>query len=196
MAKKIWTPLDLGSLPDCSIIACDPSLTALGLIWLEVVDGTVFIHGAEKLSTAPTGDRKGWEDTFYRAGLMEALIAALVDTWFEEEDANIDLEFLFGVHEAPPAGGGALVRTESSILTGYAFRSVMLENEFELDRTVTPQSHKKLLCGNHIASKQEHHVAIKALLPKIRGSELITNEATRDALSIGLYAAWRLGESG
>lgn len=184
MAKPPWAPLDLDMLSPGTYLACDPSMTALGLIWFTVHPSGVVVHGAEKLATAPTGDRKGWEDTFYRAELMEALIDALVDEWGVKEGT-------LAVHEAPPAGGGSLVRTESSILTGYAFRSVALEYKLTMDRTVTPQSHKKLLCGNHIASKTEHHKAIKELLPKITGSDKITNEAHRDALSIGLYAAWR-----
>ena len=190
-AKKIWTPLDLSKLPDCDVIACDPSLTALGLVWIHIEDSTVAIAGAERLSTVPTGDRVGWEDTFYRAELMEALIDALIDLWTEQEIPDNVL----GVHEAPPSGGGAMMRTESSILTGYAFRQVMNSYNIEIDKTVTPQSHKKLLCGNHIAKKTEHHEAIKTLLPHILGNAVITNEAMRDALSIGLYAAHRLGAS-
>lgn len=186
--KKKWEPLDLRSLPDCSYLACDPSLTALGLVWLDVEDGEVAIRGAEKLSTAPT-ERKGWEDTFYRVQLMEALIAALMDHW---SDVAKGVNFI-GVHESPPAGGGSLMRTESSILTGYAFRSVMNEYNIDIDQSVTPQSHKKLISGNHIATKKFHHDAVKLLLPRIQDSSLITNEATRDALSIGLYAAWRKG---
>lgn len=189
-SKKIWEPLDLGTLPDCEYIACDPSLTGLGAVWLVIKDGTVLIKGAEKLGTLPTGDRKGWEDTFYRASLMEALLDALIDMWMEEGVGDD----VMGVHEAPPAGGGSLIRTESSILTGYAFRSVMQEYEIPIEVTVTPQSHKKLLCGNHIAKKPVHHEAIKDLLPKIVNGALITNEAHRDALSVGLYAAWRKGQ--
>jgi hypothetical protein len=152
-----------------------------------VDSGDVAVRGAEKLSTAPTS-RRGWEDTFYRAELMEALLAALVSNWCEFE-GSADL---VAVHEAPPAGGGDFTRIESTILTGYGFRSVMSENEIEVLKTVTPQAHKKLLCGNHLASKKEHHEAVKKLLPKIRNSVLISNEATRDALSIALYAAWRI----
>lgn len=184
--KTQWQPLDLKTLPEVEILACDPSLTALGLVYIRTGAEPV-IYEAEKLSTAPTQDRKGWEDTFFRAELMEALIDALLDSWeFRGDD-------IIAVHEAPPAGGGSLVRTESSILTGYAFRQVARENGFNIDRTVTPQSHKKLITGNHLASKKQLADAIKDLLPQIKGGDKITNEATRDALSIALYASARIG---
>lgn len=185
MAKKPWSPLDLSSLVDCMYLACDPSLTALGVVLLEVYEGDLFIQQAEKLSTVPT-EKKGWEDTFYRAELMEALLSALIDSW-EPPQGSV------GVHEAPPIGKN-MARTESTILTGYGFRSVMTEYGIPLDPAVTAQSHKRLICGNHLATKREHHEELKKLLPRIKGAEKITNEATRDALSIGLYAAHRLSE--
>ncbi len=183
--KAPWQPLDLSTLPPCQVIACDPSLAGLGIVHIEVKDGEVAVLGAEKLATVQT-DRKGWDDTFYRAGLLEALIAALIDAWLEVRI----FEDVYAVHESPPIGKN-MMRTESTILAGYGFRSVMNEYEIPIDKTVTAQSHKKLICGNHVASKTEHHTAIKELLPKIVNSEMITNEATRDALSIALYAAWR-----
>lgn len=185
---KLWTPLDLTKLPDCNIIACDPSLTALGLVLLEVCDGEVTVHGAEKLSTVPT-DRKGWDDTFYRSRVMESLVAAYMDKMVTNSD-------VLAVNEAPPAGGGDFVRIESSALTGYGFQSVAEELGLQIDRTVTPQSHKKLISGNHLAKKTEHHTALKKLMVDIRGSEAVKNEATRDALSIGLYVAHRRGQDG
>jgi hypothetical protein len=186
MVKK-WQPLDLSQLPDCAVLACDPSLAACGIVWVVVEDGRVTVRGAEKLATVQT-DRRGWDDTFYRARLLEALLASLVSHWTEEGSLA---HGLYGVHEAPPAGGGDFTRIESSILAGYAFRSVCDEHEIKLAKTVTPQSHKKLICGNHIASKREHHESLKKLLPRMDGGNKIRNEATRDALSIALYTAWR-----
>jgi hypothetical protein len=193
--SKVWTPLSLGDLPDFEVLACDPSLTALGLVWLVIKDGKVSVKGAEKLTVGPT-ERKGWDDTFARASVMEALVDALVDDWFGSKDViDVERSHVNAVHEAPPAGGGDFVRTEASVLTGYGFRQVAGDWKMKVLPTVTPQSHKKLISGNHIAKKKEHHDALKLLLPTITGSEKVKNEATRDALSIGLYAADRIAKT-
>jgi len=55
------------------------------------------------------------------------------------------------------------------------------------------QDHCKLVCGNANADKRAHHAALKLLFPHIAGSELVTNEATRDALSVALATAQREG---
>lgn len=190
-----WKPLDITVLPECQIVACDPSLTALGVVWLGIDGEGVTIHGAEKLGTAPT-ERKGWDDTFARAALMEALVDALFDGWFDSFsmiNKSIERDDIVAVHELPPTGGGDFVRTEAATLSGYAFRRVAKEYQLPVLQGVTPQSHKKLISGNHLAKKKEHHEELKKLLPKILGGYQVTNEATRDALSIALYAAKRIG---
>lgn len=183
MAKKEWTPLTIAKLWPGRYIACDPSLAALGIVWFDVTPSEVTIRGAEKLATAPT-DRKGWDDTFYRARVMEALLDALFDQWEVDSDT-------LAVHEAPPAGGGQFVRTEASILTGFAFSTVADEYGLKIDATVTPQSVRKLICGNHLAPKAEWHTELKKLFPVIAHNEMIKNEALRDALGVGLYSAHR-----
>lgn len=183
--KKPWSPLKLEELPNCRFIAADPSLAAFGLVFVEVHDGQVYIQGAEKLATEQTGDG-GWESNFDRAEELCDRLRTTIWSWIDEWGSSI-----WGVHEAPPAGGGNVMRAESSILAGREFRRVCTDMLLPIDKLVTPQSHKKLICGNHIAKKKEHHDAIRELLPKIHDSRLISNEATRDALSIALYAAHR-----
>jgi Holliday junction resolvasome RuvABC endonuclease subunit len=186
--KKPWAPLDLTSLPNCRYIACDPSFSAMGLVFIEVHDGQVYIQEAQTLSTVQTGDG-GWESNFDRAEELYGLLRETIWDWIDDWGQSI-----WSVHEAPPAGGGTLMRPESSILGGREFRRVSLELTLPIDKLVTPQSHKKLICGNHIAKKKPHHDAVRELLPRIHDSRLIKNEALRDALSIGLYAAHRKKE--
>jgi hypothetical protein len=188
--KKEWFPLDLTELPNCRIIASDPSLTATGLVFLEIHDTEVYVLGAETVATAPT-DKVGWEDTFLRTSMLKKAIKAITDKWTFEYGET----FLWATHEAPPTNGGPLMRIEASILAGFVFEEIMEEAHVPLLSLVTPQSHKKLLCGNHIAKKPEHHAAVKALLPFIVDGKLITNEGKRDALSIALYAAHRMKET-
>lgn len=183
--KRQWFPLDLNALPNCRIIACDPSFSAMGIVFLEVYDGQVTVNGAEKLATEPTAEG-GWESNFARAEELYGRISYIFSEWLEDWGAGT-----IAVHESPPSGGGNLMRIESSILGGREFRRAATQWSVPIGKLVTPQSHKKLLCGNHIAKKPEHHAAIKLLLPDILDSKVITNEALRDALSIALYAAHR-----
>jgi hypothetical protein len=193
LAKVPWKPLDLLTLPRCNIVACDPSLTALGIVCLKVDDSGVSVSAVEKLSTAPT-ERNGWEDTFFRALLIEAELDTLFDRWFDSETAvpGETRENLYAVCELPPTGGGDFVRTEAAVLSGFAFRLIAKEYKIKQLQGVTPQSHKKLISGNHLASKKEHHEHLKLLLSNLTGGDNIKNAATRDAVSVGLYAAHRL----
>lgn len=185
--KKVWLPLDLADLANSQWISCDQSLTATGLVFFEVHEGIVTIMDAKKLSTKPT-EAKGWEDTFKRAAQMQELMRETIAIWLDQWG---DSTMLTAVHEAPPAGGGVLVRTESSILTAYAFREVIESFHIPLAAMVTPQAHKLLVSGNRYADKKVHHAELKKLMIDMLDGKLITNEATRDALSVGLYAAVR-----
>lgn len=184
MAKKKWVELDLAALPNCRFIACDPSLAATGLVFIEVHDGEVYVLGAETVGAAKT-DKVGWEDTFLRAHYLKVALRAILESWVHDFGGGV------AVHEAPPVGGGSMMRTESTILAGYSFEQVAEELGMELAPLVTPNAHKFLLSGNGRATKKEHHVKVKELLPSIFDGKCITNEALRDALSVALYAADR-----
>ena len=188
MTKQQWQPLDLSTLPNCRYIACDPSLSATGLVAMEVHDGEVYVFGAVKIGTEKT-DKVGWEDTFLRSQQLKEKMRPIIGELAELYGNT----FIQGVNEAPPVGNG-MMRTESSILAGYVFREVCAEQGIDSAALVTAHAHKALLCGNGKASKKEHGEAVKRLLPDIFDGKLISNEALRDALSIGLYAAHRLGK--
>lgn len=183
MVKKEWHALDLSTLPSGEWLAADPSLAAFGLVHFEIRSSQVYILHAITLATdqTPAG---GWESNLTRALYMRHKIADTVDDWIPG--------FLCrAVQESPPTGGGAMMRPESTMLGGVMFRLACADWGLENAPLVTPQSHKKLTCGNHIAKKKEHHDAIRNLLPQIHNSQIIKNEALRDALSVGLYAAHR-----
>lgn len=183
--KAKWQQLDLATLPNCRILACDPSLTATGLVFIEIHESEVYVLGAEKVGV-PATDKVGWEDTFLRAHMLRAALKPVIGGWLHD----FGREMVEAVHEAPPVGSGML-RKESSILAGYAFEEITDELGTFPGQLVTPNAHKFLTCGNGRAKKKEHHDALKDLLPTIIDGKCITNEALRDALSIALYAAHR-----
>lgn len=184
MAGKKWVELDLATLPNCRFIACDPSLAASGLVFIEVHDGEVYVLGAETVGTTKT-DKLGWADTFQRAHELKTALRPILESWLHDYGGGV------AVHEAPPAGGGEMMRIESTILAGYSFEQVAEELGMESAPLVTPQAHKFFICGKARAGKKEHHAKLKEYLPAILDGKYITNEALRDALSIALYAADR-----
>lgn len=179
-----WAELDLATLPNCRVVACDPSLAASGLVFIEVHDGEVYVLGAETVGTTKT-DKVGWEDTFLRAHQLKMRLRPILESWVHDYGAGMGI----AVHEAPPIGGS--FRTESTILAGFTFEQLAEEIGMVADPLVTPMAHKKLICGNGRAQKKEHHDALKLLMTTIFDSKCVKNEATRDALSIALYAASR-----
>jgi hypothetical protein len=93
------------------------------------------------------------------------------------------------VHESPPIGHGKLVNREIPLLASREYRRAA--GGFPILPMIRRQDHAKLICGNSSASKKEHHAALRVYFPAIDGSETVTNEATRDALSVALAAAIR-----
>lgn len=183
-AKPAWEPLQLQSLHRGIWLAADPSLGAFGLVLFEVnADGPV-VQMAQTFKTEP--EATGHEDTLARAEIMEIQLRLWSQTYLLNRDwGPVQL-----VHEAPPVGGGKMYSPEVSLLSGYAFRRAF--REYPRVSMVRPQDHCRLICGNANAKKPEHHRELKVLFPRITGAgEWITNEGTRDALSVALAAAAR-----
>jgi Holliday junction resolvasome RuvABC endonuclease subunit len=62
---------------------------------------------------------------------------------------------------------------------------------------VSPQQHRKAVCGVSRATKREEHRALVKLaetIPILDYQKMITNEAKRDALCVGLCALLRAGK--
>jgi hypothetical protein len=193
--KPEWQPLDLSTLQPGTYLAADPSLTAFGLVMFEVAPEQRYtVHMAQKFSTPAPSGKADHEDTLSRAETIQILIAH----WLKSYVVGHDWGNLKYVHEAPPIGGGKLMKPEVSLVTGLAFRMAIKEAYLPTGRmpTLLPmmyrREHCKLICGQPDAKKPFHHAALKEHFDAIRGAdELITNEAHRDALSVALAAAHR-----
>lgn len=181
--KTTWEPLDLRDLQPGTYLACDQSLGATGLVLFEVMPerDRWSVHMAQKLDG---GGNANWEEALSSAARLQALMVGWIHSWV----IGTDWGDVKAVHEAPPIGGGRIMRPESSLLGAFAFRNAI---GFPLLPMVRRQDHAKLICGNANAKKPIEHASLKQLFPQITGSELITNEAHRDALCVALAAARR-----
>lgn len=178
-----WEPLDLQTLHTGTYFACDPSLGATGVVLFEVFSFDRWaVHMAQKFVGGRT---EGWEETLQSTAYLHQQLDHWVQTWIRSSDWGA----VHAVHESPPTGGGKFLKPELSLLSGYAWR--VATNGYPRLPMVRRQDHCKLICGNANADKAVHHAALKKFFPDIVGSELVTNEALRDALSIAIFAAHR-----
>lgn len=206
--KPEWAPFDFELLHEGMYLACDQSYTASGLVELYVWPDRVEVMQAIRIATDEIPEVSGWESDYRRADDLQQQILR----WMHKHRVMLPISWSSSdgrswkppsglvayVHEAPPIGGGKFVHPEVSLLSGYAFRMAMRELTHHNNWSMSPlpmiraQDHKNLICGNANADKRVHHAALKKhFIPRIVGSEMITNEATRDALSIALTAAYR-----
>ena len=185
-AKKeiVDRTLRLDELHQGTYLAADPSLSAFGLVLLEVADSRVAVHLATKFAVTQT-PYTGWEDTLVRADILASRLELWLSAWVFQTDWGT----VCTVHEAPPMGHGKLMNPEIALLSSFVFRQVT-ERLPHLGM-VRRQDHYRLICGNPNASKQECHKVLKTYYDRISGSDAITNEATRDALQVALFAAAR-----
>jgi hypothetical protein len=181
-----WSPLTLDTLHPGTYLAADPSVTAFGLTLFEVSpEHRYAVHFAQS-KEIPQTEHTSHEDLLQRVKSLEEWLHAYVAHWVN----GTDWGHVRAVHEAPPMGRGKLIKPEISLLTSNVWRNAT----WGIERLpmVRRQDHAWLLCGNANAkTKKEYHTPLRALFPQIRGSELITNEATRDALSVAIFAAHR-----
>jgi hypothetical protein len=184
-AKSAWQPLRLSDLHPGVYLACDQSVRALGLVLFEATpEGRYAVHLAETF-TEPT--YVGHVGLLANTGRIQDRLEEYFDRWIPVGGWGI----VHAVHEMPPVNKGKMARPEVSLLSAYAFVRAV-KNRYLLLAPVGKQSHSKLICGEANADKKIHHAALKEHFDAIRGAdELITNEATRDALSIALAAAYR-----
>lgn len=161
------------------IIAVDQSLSATGLVVIRVGADHLSILWSTTLRGVVSEDVKGYEETLQKAtNLGKQLATALGQV--------PDIDEL--VHEGVPIGGGKIVRPESSLMASLALRHEADLWGIPVKPMVQPQTHRRVVCGNAGASKKEEHEGLAKLassLPII-GYELVTNEATRDALCVGI----------
>jgi hypothetical protein len=183
--KEGWKPPLRAELSYRNLLAFDPSLAATGAVALTSGPEGVVIREAEKFLNPNVGDATGNEENFRKAMELTRNLTA----WRQGIETDVtDWEF---VHEAPPVGGGRLRHPESALLASLAIRQSLWHHECL--PMMPPQRHKFYFCGNAKAHKKEHHEALMRVATEwgVKGLEKIRNEATRDALSVGLtWLSW------
>lgn len=193
-AKMPWAPLTPDRLRPGVVLAFDQTIRSAG--WCLLVNDQLGprVVRAGTCKTSSSGQR-GWASTLDDAEDVSRQIEAVVgmaDEWVANAWRS-PLGRLEVVHEAPPAGGGKLVRPESSALAALGVRMaagrtgiavVMLAN----------QSVKRLLVdvgdreGQTKLGEVTKPVVGEALaaLGWLAGREQLRNEHQRDAAGLGL----------
>jgi hypothetical protein len=190
--KAEWAPptredFPVGPFWARQVIAVDQSLRKFAAVFmingLMLGSPQISVLAAKKFSTEE-GDVSGWEANFQRA--MQ--LAEEFKGWVLEVSPGFHLARTEIVHEAPPAGGGRIIRPEASILGGMAVRVAARDLRLPTQRLVTPQTHKRFVCGTEKVTKAQHHAKLKELAGElgVTGMDLIKNQDQRDAFSIGL----------
>lgn len=173
-----------------TVMAFDPSLRACGAVCLVLTSirkvPTITVVTAQKFVTADH-EMGGFEESLRKT--LE--LSELIGPWILNEMRGhhlVDIEF---VHEGPPVGGGKVIRPEVALLAGAAVRFALAPMNLTVEPMIQPQTHKRLFCGprprNETVSKKQHHDTMMAWARDmgVLGLDKITNEATRDAFSVG-----------
>jgi len=188
-----WRPptmADLSKHEGRRIIAVDQSLSATGLVVIHVHADHLSILRTETLRGMADKNAEGYEETLQRALSLGKQLATKLGV-------TPDIDEI--VHEGVPIGGGKIVRPESSLMASLALRQEAGLWGIPVSPMVQPQTHRRVICGKPGATKKEEHEALATLagsLP-ILGYEIVTNEATRDALCVGIaHLARNEGKNG
>lgn len=180
-----WQPLTQEVLagPNVALLLYDQSFTATGMVILERVKNRIYIRAAHTF--AATSDKTSFEEDFEKALKIEEVV--------EFDIARLDhIHPTYVVHETPPVPSARLMRVGGpragipARMAGQAIRSAAKRAGVPV-LMVNSQRAKTLVCGNAKADKKEAHDALKRdVFPWIGGASMITNEAKRDALLLGL----------
>lgn len=180
-ARETWRPPTINDLGFDIVIAFDQTLAATAAMCVHRHGDALAVRGVKMLSghSNATGDegnlQKGvslYHDlTYYLAGALS----------HHAEGVTV-------VHEAPSVGGGTLHRPESSLLAAQALRLACDRIDIPVAPMVSSSAHKKAICGDGRATKNEAHEALAELaesLP-IQGYQAVRNSDKRDALCIAI----------
>jgi hypothetical protein len=181
---KAWEPMQRERLSHGRVLAFDPSLSATGVVALTHYADGLRVLGSWTLKSAISDALVGW-DKIYAQGedLAKQFVAKMA---MQGPDWYV-------VHEAPPLGGGRINAPESAILAGAAVRYAAATAGLVLLPSISPRAHKKATVGNANVDKKAHHQMLRDHLLRLRidGTDMITNESQRDAISVALTAFWR-----
>jgi hypothetical protein len=175
-----WRPPVLGDFPDGEVVAIDQSLTHTGLVHLRRDEHGLRVLQADTIRQKATEGLTGYEESLAQAMALQDLLGVRLDHWIGMKDVPV-------VYEAVPFGGH-LRSPESSLLAALVVRHVVAGLALVCVPPVAGKTHKKVVCGNGNADKRQAHAGLLRLstdLP-IEGCGVVTNEHTRDALSVGL----------
>lgn len=174
-----WQPPTIDDLGYGTALCFDQSLTATGCLLLSrVYPGGLVVRSASQWKDPYEGKEVS---TSLKRGVAvfdqaRAVIRATTDVY--RPDAF--------VHESPPNPSAVKGMGISSLLAAQALHCAADAEGVEFEM-IGSQPAKKFICGNANAKKVEAHAALKAhVLPWVVNSQQVTNEATRDALMVGL----------
>lgn len=177
--KKGWSPLTPSDLGYGTVLCFDQSLTATGCLILQFTypESAPVVYSASQWRDKHDGKdvrtslRRGTE-VFLQARDVMRMLPRPVDAV---------------VHESPPNPAAVKGGGYSSLLAAQSLHCACAALGMEEPEMIGAQPAKRLVCGNANAKKTEAHAALKAhVLPWILNSQQVTNEATRDALMVGL----------
>lgn len=176
--KAGWQPPTIEDFGIGKVLAFDQSLTATGWVALSGDGSRLVVVECGKITASTTTEgRGGIEQDLQRGVAVFEAAVMLIDRWHPE--AKI-------AHESPPHPGNVKGGGTSSLMAAQSVRNAAFICAAPVEM-LGAQPAKKLICGNTNAKKTEAHAALKVhLLPHIEGGHLITNEAMRDALMVGL----------
>lgn len=174
---KGWSPLTLDDLGYGTAMCFDQSLTATGCVMIHRSHAGLQVYSAAK-----------WADNYDGQDVPTSLkrgVAVFNQARQAIRYGKIARVDAF-VHESPPnpkavKGGGT-----SSLMAAQALHCAAEVEGVEIEM-LGAQPGKKLVCGNANAAKTEAHAALRRdVLPWIEDAGQVSNEATRDALMVGL----------
>ena len=168
------------------VLAFDQTLgtpTSGGTGWVlldkSVIDQQVVIVDCGFIKGKNTGMVKGNAMNLERSLHLYRTVIPLLIQYAVRPDVMV-------AYETPPAGG-KMARPESSLMAAEAILIAADSLALQPPKMISAQRAKKSICGNPNADKPYvHKVLREQCFPWIGQSNLITNEAGRDALMVGL----------
>lgn len=191
--KDVWVPPARADFRPGLVLAFDQSLAATGFVVLEGRLNKndrveLSILESEVLKTTDSAEGKGGHAENLRRARDQYHAYSTLLRSFAVHRAHATV-----AHEAPPDGGGRIMRPESSLLAALALEIAAEEAGFREGVAVASATHRKLVCGRGNVTKKVAHTGLAMWAPALVSgySRRITNEALRDGLSVALAALHR-----
>lgn len=180
--KIEWQPPVLGDFKLGRILAFDQSLSGCAAVALIRREDELLVYAAQMFKTSHF--QEGGHEENIRKGMQ---LTDHIANWLH--GMHIRPPEWTVVHEAPPIGGGKLMRPESSLLASFAVRVAAKQFQLPIAPMVSKQAHAKFICGNAKADKTTHHAALMELAAEwgVTNLGVVSNADKRDAFSIGLH---------